>query len=230
LRPISRPPRSSLRRRGLLPGRISEAKTASERGPGFFKKVDAKALQVFSRQFATLIEAGVSIVSALSSSASRPRTRSSSRRISDVRVNVESGVILSKALGQHPRIFNRLYVAMVEAGEASGTLRPASSTGSRRRSRRSEDQAQGEGRDDLSNGCAVLCHDRPHRLLLFIVPVLPGSSPSSTAHCRRSRSGSVDASHVCRTTGSSCFDTRPRHLGNRRLEADRSRAAECGTG
>jgi type IV pilus assembly protein PilC len=42
--------------------------------------------------------------------------------IADVRSDVESGSILSKALGRHPRVFNRLFIAMVEAGEASGTL------------------------------------------------------------------------------------------------------------
>ena len=42
--------------------------------------------------------------------------------IADVRSDVEGGVILSKALARHPKVFNRLFVAMVEAGESSGTL------------------------------------------------------------------------------------------------------------
>jgi type IV pilus assembly protein PilC len=42
--------------------------------------------------------------------------------IAEVRSDVESGSILSKALARHPRVFNRLFIAMIEAGEASGTL------------------------------------------------------------------------------------------------------------
>ena len=42
--------------------------------------------------------------------------------IAEVREDVESGVVLSRALARHPKVFNRLYVAMIEAGEASGTL------------------------------------------------------------------------------------------------------------
>ena len=59
--------KEQLRQRGLLPKRLTAAKSGTAApGRGMFKKVDAKALQIFSRQFATLIEAGVSIVAALS--------------------------------------------------------------------------------------------------------------------------------------------------------------------
>src|SRR5436190_12196060 len=110
-----------LRARGLLPKRLTQAKGAAGAGRGF-KKVSAKSLQVFSRQFATLIEAGVSIVTALAILEEQTDDKFLVPVIAEVRSDVESGSILSKALGRHPRVFNRLFIAMIEAGEASGTL------------------------------------------------------------------------------------------------------------
>jgi len=114
--------REQLRARGLLPQRLTEARTAASGAGRAFKKVGAKSLQVFSRQFATLIEAGVSIVSALAILEEQTDDKYLAPVIADVRTDVESGSILSHALARHPRVFNRLFVAMVEAGEASGTL------------------------------------------------------------------------------------------------------------
>jgi type IV pilus assembly protein PilC len=114
--------KEQLRSRGLLPQRLAEAKGAATGAGKRFKKVSAKSLQVFSRQFATLIEAGVSIVSALAILEEQTEDKFLVPVIAEVRSDVESGSILSKALGRHPRVFNRLFIAMVEAGEASGTL------------------------------------------------------------------------------------------------------------
>jgi type IV pilus assembly protein PilC len=114
--------KEQLRRRGLLPRRLVEAKPISEQRATLRKRVDPKALQVFSRQFATLIEAGVSIVSALVILEGQTQDKALAPVITDVRENVESGVFLSRAMAQHPRVFDRLYVAMIEAGEASGAL------------------------------------------------------------------------------------------------------------
>src|SRR5215471_2044608 len=114
--------KEQLRSRGLLPQRLSEAKGAATGAGKRFKKVSAKSLQVFSRQFATLIEAGVSIVSALAILEEQTEDKVLIPVIAEVRSDVESGSILSKALARHPRVFNRLFIAMIEAGEASGTL------------------------------------------------------------------------------------------------------------
>jgi type IV pilus assembly protein PilC len=114
--------KEQLRSRGLLPQRLNEAKGATRGAGKRFKKVSAKSLQVFSRQFATLIEAGVSIVSALAILEEQTEDKVLIPVIAEVRSDVESGSILSKALGRHPRVFNRLFIAMIEAGEASGTL------------------------------------------------------------------------------------------------------------
>jgi type IV pilus assembly protein PilC len=114
--------KEQLRSRGLLPQRLSEAKGAATGAGKRFKKVSAKSLQVFSRQFATLIEAGVSIVSALAILEQQTEDNVLIPVIAEVRSDVESGSILSKALARHPKVFNRLFIAMIEAGEASGTL------------------------------------------------------------------------------------------------------------
>ena len=115
--------RDQLRSRGLLPRSLREASSARDRGvAAAFKQVKPRALQIFSRQFATLIEAGVSIVAALVILEEQTEDKNLAAVVSEVRADVESGVILSAALARHPKVFSRLYVAMVETGEASGTL------------------------------------------------------------------------------------------------------------
>ena len=69
-----------------------------------------------------MIEAGVSVVAALVTLEEQTDDKYLAEVIADVRSDVEGGVILSKALARHPKVFNRLFVAMVEAGESSGTL------------------------------------------------------------------------------------------------------------
>jgi len=115
--------REQLHRRGLLPHSLNERGAAGERGAGSaFKRVKPKSLQVFARQFATMIAAGVSVVAALVTLEEQTDDKYLAEVIADLRSEVEGGVILSKALARHPRVFNRLFVAMVEAGETSGTL------------------------------------------------------------------------------------------------------------
>src|SRR3954451_2215548 len=115
--------REQLQMRGLLPHSLAERTAAGERGPASaFKKVKPKALQIFARQFATMIAAGVSVVQALVTLEDQTDDKYLREVIADVRSEVEGGVILSKALARHTKVFNRLFVAMVEAGESSGTL------------------------------------------------------------------------------------------------------------
>src|SRR3954469_24695192 len=115
--------REQLQTRGLLPQSLAERGAAGERGPASaFKKVKPKALQVFARQFATMIGAGVSVVAALVTLEEQTEDKYLADVIADVRSDVEGGVILSKARARHRKVFNRLFVAMVEAGESAGTL------------------------------------------------------------------------------------------------------------
>jgi type IV pilus assembly protein PilC len=115
--------RDQLHARGLMPHALSERAAAGQAGARTaFKKVKQKSLQVFARQFATMIAAGVSVVAALVTLEEQTDDRYLAEVIGDVRSDVEGGVILSKALARHPKVFNRLFVSMVEAGESSGTL------------------------------------------------------------------------------------------------------------
>jgi type IV pilus assembly protein PilC len=112
--------REQLRSRGLLAQRIEAVESAAPTGRR--KKVNARALQVFSRQFATMIDAGVSIVAALVVLEEQTDDKVLAPIVRAVREDVESGTPLSQAMAKHPQVFNRLYVSMVEAGEAAGIL------------------------------------------------------------------------------------------------------------
>ena len=115
--------REQLQARGLLPQSLREKAAAGEQSARTaFKKVKPKSLQIFSRQLATMIEAGVSVVAALVTLEEQTDDKYLKEVIVDVRSDVEGGVVLSRALSRHPKVFNRLFVAMVEAGESSGTL------------------------------------------------------------------------------------------------------------
>src|SRR5262249_12046371 len=119
--------RDALRGNGLLAQRLEELGTAAAATGGSFlgiktKAVKPKSLQVFSRQFATMIEAGLSVVTALVILEQQTEDNALAEVIDDVRERVEGGALLSEAMAMHPDVFSRLYVAMVEAGEAAGVL------------------------------------------------------------------------------------------------------------
>ena len=115
--------REQIRGRGLLPEKVIELDSAAEGGGGAgFKGVKSKSLQVFSRQFATMIDSGLNVVASLTILEEQTEDPNLVAVISELRADVESGLLLSEAMAQHPKVFNRLYVSMVEAGEAAGIL------------------------------------------------------------------------------------------------------------
>jgi type IV pilus assembly protein PilC len=113
--------RDQLRQRGLRPIELSEV---GESGItlGRRKKVKQRALQIFSRQFATMIDAGLNVVGALVILEQQTDDNALAEVIREVRSDVEGGMLLSQAMARHPKVFDRLYIAMVEAGEAAGIL------------------------------------------------------------------------------------------------------------
>ena len=114
--------REALRQRGLVALSLSEQAAASA-GIGLaVKKVKPKSLQVFSRQFATMIEAGLNVVTALVILEEQTEDKKLAKVVAELRADVEGGLLLSEAMSRHPRIFSRLFVSMVEAGEAAGIL------------------------------------------------------------------------------------------------------------
>ena len=85
-------------------------------------RVKLKDLAVFSRQFATMINSGLSLLRALTILGEQTSNRRLGEVIIQVRAEVEKGTSLSAALARYPKIFNRLYVSMVRAGEIGGFL------------------------------------------------------------------------------------------------------------
>src|SRR5215218_1124796 len=115
--------REQLRLRGLLAQYMHELPAEGEQGVRtVFKKIKPKSLQIFSRQFATMIDAGLSVVGALVILEEQTEDKYLGAVIAELRADVEGGLLLSQAMGRHPKIFSRLYIAMVEAGEAAGIL------------------------------------------------------------------------------------------------------------
>jgi type IV pilus assembly protein PilC len=118
--------RDALRSNGLLAEKMQELSTPATRAGkttmGIGAKVKPKSLQIFSRQFATMIEAGLSVVTALVILEQQTDDKPLAIIIDDVREQVEGGSLLSEAMARHPETFSRLYIAMVEAGEAAGVL------------------------------------------------------------------------------------------------------------
>jgi type IV pilus assembly protein PilC len=114
--------REQLRIRGLLASSLKEVAGEAEGGVQVFKKIKPKSLQIFSRQFATMIEAGLNVVASLVILEEQTDDKYLAQIVRELRADVEGGMLLSQAMGRHPKVFDRLYIAMVEAGEAAGIL------------------------------------------------------------------------------------------------------------
>jgi type IV pilus assembly protein PilC len=114
--------REQLRIKGLLAQSLQEVAESAPTTIGPKKAVSPKALQIFSRQFATMIEAGLNVVNSLVILEDQTDDKVLAEIIAEIRSDVEAGLLLSEAMKKHPKTFSRLYIAMVEAGEAAGIL------------------------------------------------------------------------------------------------------------
>lgn len=119
---------AALRERGLRPVDIAPPKQGLQKDielptwmdPG--AKVTLRDITVFSRQFATVINAGLPLVQSLAILQKQADKKTLANALKSVREDIENGQQLSDGLAKFPRIFNRLYVYLVRAGEASGNL------------------------------------------------------------------------------------------------------------
>ncbi len=115
-----------LRQMGYVPISIDKAKgTGLKREisiPFITNRVKLQDVAIFSRQFATMINSGLTLLRALNVLAIQTDSPSLREILIQVRQEVESGKSLAASLAPHPKAFDRLYVAMVRAGEASGNL------------------------------------------------------------------------------------------------------------
>jgi type IV pilus assembly protein PilC len=115
---------ANLRRQQITPLKIKEKKSKDIKLsiPGFGEKVNEKDIVIFTRQFATMIDAGLPLVQCLDILSAQQPNKVFKKAISDVKVDVEGGLTFADALMKHPKIFNDLYVNLVAAGEAAGIL------------------------------------------------------------------------------------------------------------
>ena len=90
--------------------------------PGMGTGVKSKALTAFTRQLATLVEAGLPLLRGLRVLEKQEKNKALKKIISDIGTSIEGGSTLSESLAQYPKVFNRLYVNMVKAGELGGVL------------------------------------------------------------------------------------------------------------
>jgi type IV pilus assembly protein PilC len=104
--------------------REAAAPRAKKKGGGLFqrKSVNSKTLMIFTRQLATLIDAGLPLLRGLTVLAKQEKDPVLSQTINSLADSVQGGSTFSESMAQHPRIFNKLYINMVKAGEVGGVL------------------------------------------------------------------------------------------------------------
>jgi type IV pilus assembly protein PilC len=110
-----------LRRQQITPTKMTE-KGKEFNMPTFGGGVNAKELAIFTRQFSVMIDSGLPLVQCLEILASQQENKFFQKVLTGTRASVEGGSTLSTAMRQHPKVFDGLYVNMVEAGETGGIL------------------------------------------------------------------------------------------------------------
>jgi len=114
-----------LKQRGLIVLEIEDKHSSRQIELAFLKTVKASELAIFSRQLATMISSGMSILRALYVLEEQTEGKFLKETIVAVRKDVEAGLSLSDSMSRHPKVFNPLFVAMTEAGEMGGLLEDA---------------------------------------------------------------------------------------------------------
>ncbi len=114
---------SIVKQQGLV---LIDVKPSIESSGGFFSRftnrISTKDKVLFSRQLSTLINAGLPIVQSLRNVSGQTQNKALQVVIGKIVVDIEAGTSFSQALAKHPRVFNEVFINLVAAGEASGTL------------------------------------------------------------------------------------------------------------
>jgi type IV pilus assembly protein PilC len=128
---------SKVREKGLFPSSVTaesagpKKKTAKKRSgganmeiklPAFMVRVKPKQLMVFTRQLATLIHAGLPLMRSLEVLKRQERNTALKKAVEEMEDSISGGQSFHESLAQHARIFDRLYINMVKAGEIGGVL------------------------------------------------------------------------------------------------------------
>jgi type IV pilus assembly protein PilC len=111
-----------LKSRGLIVLDISNKHTSRQINIDLFNKLSATDLAVMTRQLATMVQSGMTILRALYVLEAQTENKLLGEAITEVRKDVEAGLPLSDALERHPKIFDPLFVSMTRAGETGGML------------------------------------------------------------------------------------------------------------
>jgi type IV pilus assembly protein PilC len=111
-----------IRAEGLVPVEITLKRTSNSPLAKFTNKVKSKDKVLFSRQLSTLINAGLPLVQALRSVSAQTTSKPLKVVINNLITDVEAGSSLAKAMAKHPDVFNQVFISLIAAGEASGTL------------------------------------------------------------------------------------------------------------
>ncbi len=111
-----------LRARGLVILEIAEKHSSREINVTLFERITLSDLAIFSRQLATMVSSGMTILRALFVLEEQTEVKKLKAVIVSVRKDVEAGLAFSVALARHPKVFSPLFVAMVRAGEIGGVL------------------------------------------------------------------------------------------------------------
>ncbi|MCK5235730.1 MAG: type II secretion system F family protein, partial [Deltaproteobacteria bacterium] len=116
---------AQLKQRQITPTSIVEKKGMGSfeiKIPGFGPKVKTKDIVIFTRQFATMIDAGLPLVQCLDILSSQQENPPLKAALIEVKASVEGGSTFADALAKHPKIFDVLFVNLVAAGEIGGIL------------------------------------------------------------------------------------------------------------
>ncbi|MDX9815398.1 MAG: type II secretion system F family protein, partial [Smithellaceae bacterium] len=109
--------------RGLIPEKIGDRTAGMKSGMAFFSgRVKVADLILFTKQFRSMLSAGVAILRLLQVLETQTQSRVLKDTIGKIVVDIRGGATLSEALQKFPRIFSPLYCAMIRAGELSGNL------------------------------------------------------------------------------------------------------------
>ena len=107
---------------GIIPLEIVEQGKKSNLLAKFTNRIRAKDRIIFTRQLATLINAGLPLAQSLRTLSAQTENKAMTSVINDIITSIEGGSSLSQAFGKHPNVFDEVYLALIAAGEASGTL------------------------------------------------------------------------------------------------------------
>ena len=112
----------ALRKKGLVILSVTEEARGESPVRKTKRKVKGPELVVFSRQLATMVDAGLPLIQAIDTLAEQAESPALQVVLKDVVKSIEQGSSFSEAIGGHPKVFSSLFVSMCRAGEASGTL------------------------------------------------------------------------------------------------------------